>query len=124
MQTRPSQPALLEAVAAFLLSDISSKLEGDKALQFRVLIAANLVGMVANELRTHDARWSAENSRLAALLGHSGSLEELNVQLAKALRAGEFDGAKLPQAIDHVFATAKETLEVTNPRFDVSEEPG
>ena len=42
MQTRPDQSTLLEALGSFLLTEVSPKLEADKALQFRVLIAANL----------------------------------------------------------------------------------
>jgi hypothetical protein len=129
MQTRPDQSSLLEAVASFLLTEISPKLEADKALQFRVLIAANLAGVVANELRTQDTRLSTELTRLEALLGrpHAAAsvaeLEALNRELAGQLRAGAFTGPKLDAAIEHLFATAKETLEVTNPRFDVSDDP-
>lgn len=123
MQTRPDHPTLLDAVAAFLLEDVSPKLEADKALQFRVLIAANLASVVANELRTHGARHDAELGRLAALLGHQGTLDELNRELAAKLRSNALDASKHAEALEHLWRTAKDTLEVTNPRFDLSEEP-
>jgi len=125
MQTRPDQPALLDAVATFLLSEVAPKLEADKAAQFRVLIAANLAAMVGNELRTQPQRLAAELSRLGALLqldpgDDAAALETLNRELAKRLRAGTVDQQA---ALEHLWATAKETLAVTNPRFDLSEEP-
>ncbi len=57
MQLRPDHATLLDAVAQFLLSEVSASLEANKALQFRVLIAANLANVVANELRTEHARF-------------------------------------------------------------------
>jgi hypothetical protein len=120
MQTRPDHPTLLEAVGAFLLGELSPKLEGDKALQFRVLIAANLVGMVANELRTQGERGASELARLRALLGRGdGELGALNAELALRLREGTLAPGL---ALEHLFTTARETLAVTNPRFDLDAE--
>ncbi len=125
MQPRPDHPTLLEALASFLMADVAPTLEADKALQFRVLIAANLATVVAGEVRSHDARLAAELGRLRALLDdHEGAadvatLERLNRELATRLRAGAFDGPRLADALEHLLATARETLEVTNPRFDL-----
>ena len=55
------------------MADLVPKLEADKALQFRVLIAANLATVVGAELRTHSTRLSAETSRLQVLLGAGGA---------------------------------------------------
>jgi hypothetical protein len=122
MQDRPDHPSLLDALATFLMSDVAPKLEGDKALQFRVLIAANLATVVAGEQRSHDERLRAESTRLAKLLPLSGvpqtdaQLAEANRSLAKALRRGQLVNA---QTLEHLLATAKETLAVTNPRFEL-----
>jgi Domain of unknown function (DUF6285) len=125
MQNRPDHPTLLEALTSFLMSDVAPKLEADKALQFRVLIAANLATVVAGELRTHDSRLKAEGTRLAALLGSpnppqtDAELEALNRSLAAKLRQGQpLNDATL----EHLLATARETLEVTNGRFELAEE--
>lgn len=128
MQTRPDHPTLLDAVASFLLAEVAPKLEADKATQFRVLIAANLAGMVGNELRTQDARLERELSRLSVLLDMHGAeglegLDTLNRELAKRLRERTLDAKAQAAALEHLWTTAKETLEVTNPRFDLSEEP-
>ncbi|MCA2976674.1 MAG: hypothetical protein INH41_29610 [Myxococcaceae bacterium] len=135
MQTRPDHPTLLDAVAQFLTAEVSPALERDKALQFRVLIAANLASVMANELRSEPARHSAEVARLerllpaeaAALPLHApdratrlGALEQLNRALAARLEAGTLSPEALARALDHLFATATETLAVTNPRFDVT----
>jgi len=129
MQDRPDQPTLLDAVAAFLLSEVSPKLEADKALQFRVLIAANLAGIVAGELRTHDARLAAEVSRLKQLLEQPESpvdeqaLATLNRALVQRIRSEPAQGDRFARVLDHLLATARETLAVTNPRFELSDEP-
>jgi len=128
MQTRPDHPSLLDAVASFLLSDVAPKLEADKAAQFRVLIAANLAGMVANEVRTQNAWLQHELARLSGLLDMHGAeglegLDTLERELAKRLRERTLDPKAQAAALEHLWTTAKETLEVTNPRFDLSEEP-
>ncbi len=125
MQTRPDQPTLLEAITRFLLEELSPRLGDDKALQFRVLIAANLSTLVASELRTEAGRFKAEAERLAAVLespvpADAAGLEALNQTLASKLRSGQVDEAA---ALQHLLETAKETLAVTNPRFDLSDDP-
>jgi hypothetical protein len=136
VQTRPDAATLLEAVAAFLLEEVSPKLAEDKALAFRVMIAANLSNVVATELRTQDDRFSSEARRLKALLPGAAdeaklwsshtqerldALVALERELATRLRAGKMKiDAKV---IDHLTQTARETLAATNPRFDLGDEP-
>lgn len=127
MQNRPDHPTLLDAVASFLLSDVSPKLEADKALQFRVLIAANLASVVAGEARTHDERLVAEASRLKALLDRpdapvdEASLDALNRELVQRIREGAASGDAFTKTLEHLLTTAKETLAVTNPRFELND---
>jgi hypothetical protein len=123
MQNRPDHSTLLDAIASFLMADVAPKLEADKALQFRMLIAANLATVVAGELRTHSTRLSAERARLQKLLeSRSDDLEGMNRQLSVSLRKNELSPDQLTRALDHLLATARETLEVTNPRFDLSDD--
>ena len=136
MQNRPDASTLLDAVAAFLMAEVAPKLEADKALQFRVMIAANVTTVVAAELRTEDDRFAAEAERLKALvpeaaglpstaLGMNGvrrdermaALAALEAALVERLRNKGPDAAVL----EHLWETAKQTLQVTNPRFDLSE---
>ena len=122
MQDRPDHPTLLDALASFLMADVTPKLEADKALQFRVLIAANLATVVANEQRTHAERAQAEGARLAKLLPLSGvptseaEITQLTRELAQLLRKGQLVNE---QTLEHLLATARETLQVTNPRFEL-----
>ena len=134
MQNRPDAPTLLDAVASFLLEEIGPKLEADKALGFRLMIAANLTTIVANELRSEDERFAAETAGLKRLLPkladdaplnsprraeRLAALSTLEAALAKRLRTEGPDEA----ALKHLWETAQQTLKVTNPRFDLSEEP-
>jgi hypothetical protein len=135
MQQRPDESTLLEAVAGFLLAEVAPKLGADKALQFRVMIAANLASVVAGELRTFEQRFTAEADRLSALLPAPPGLEApqrserlaalsaLEAELAKRLREGTLDEAARAKALEHLWETAKQTLAVTNPRFELGEDP-
>jgi len=136
VQTRPDAPTLLEAVATFLLEEVSPKLKDDKALAFRLMIAANLAQIVATELRTQDERFSHEARALKGLLPGAAdekklwssktgerveALLALERELAQRLRSGKL---KLDdKVLDHLVQTAKETLAVTNPRFELGDEP-
>ena len=133
MQNRPDGSTLLDAVANFLVTEVGPRLESDKALQFRLLIAANLATIVASELRTEDDRCAAEGQRLVALLPEIGQLPQLSsprrVERMTAIAAMEAAlAARLRQSgpddasLAHLWETAKQTLQVTNPRFDLSEE--
>ena len=130
MQNRPDASTLLDAVASFLMGEVAPKLEADKALQFRMMIAANLATVVAAELRTEDARFAAEAQRLSALVPSQSqllysprrsermaALAMLEAALVNKLREQGPDEA----IANHLWETAKETLQVTNPRFDLSE---
>jgi len=134
MQLRPDSSTLLEAVAQFLLSDLLPNVT-DKSLAFKVMIAANLTGMVAQELRTDDERYLAEVARLQALLpgvvdgdarllpthaARVDALTRLNAKLAQGLRDNSFSVEQLAAITAHVKQTAMETLQATNPRFDTS----
>ena len=139
MQERPDSSALLEAVASFLISELLPSVT-DKRLAFRVMIAANLASVVSAELRTDDARFSAEVERLRALLPdaraekdphkfssraeRNAALEALNRELVDKLRSGEGSANEKAARFAHVKQTALETLSVANPRFDTADEPG
>ena len=136
MQTRPDAATLLDAVATFLLEEISPKLKDDKALAFRVMIAANLANVVATELRTQDERFINEARRLKALLPHAAHEEKLwsartserteallglERELAHRLRSGKMRIDE--KVLEHLTQTAKETLAAVNPRFELGDEP-
>jgi hypothetical protein len=136
VQTRPDASTLLDAVATFLLEEVSPKLKEDKGLAFRVMIAANLASIVSTELKTQDDRFSHEARRLKALLPGAAdeaklwsprtnerleALTALERELAKRLRSGSIPIDD--KVIEHLVETAKDTLASTNPRFELGDEP-
>ena len=136
MQDRPDKATLLDAVARFLATDLreAQKEPADAAVGFRVLIAANLVQMVAAELRLEDAQDQAQSERLRAIFGDASpqpataqhrtdrhaAIRAMEADLASRLRDGSLDADRRAAARDHVRATLREKLAVTNARFDLS----
>jgi hypothetical protein len=133
MQDRPDKAALLGALAQFLMTEVGPRI-GDRALGFRVLIAANLAHVCANEERLEDAHFRAELARLAALLGapaadgaataaggpeRRAAMVALNRTLADGVRTGAVAPDPGGAAWQHVKATLLEKLAVGNPRFDL-----
>lgn len=123
MLERPDEPALLEALAKFLMADLHPAVK-DKKLAFRVLIAANLAGTLATQLRSREGHQAAELQRLRALLGEgaAGGLRELNAALVERLKAGGVSGEELARIRAHVKQSLLEALSVVNPSFDTSAE--
>ena len=128
MQDIPDKATLLAAVRRFLKTELAGVVP-DPALRFRVLIAANLLGVVERELTLEQAHHSAETDRLAALLS------ELDVEALLACQGDDARRAALAplyerlltdETVDeqarfaHVQATLAEKLAVINPRFDLS----
>lgn len=131
MQDRPDKLSLLSAVAELLGTQVAPAVE-DRALRFRVLIAAHVVGVVARELATEGQHWTAELGRLRALLpdlelpeadtisdptARRAALDGANRALCARIGAGDLDEAA---ASAHVRETLREKLSVVNPRFDLS----
>ncbi|HEV7689109.1 MAG TPA: DUF6285 domain-containing protein [Acidimicrobiia bacterium] len=85
---RPS-PENVVATVRHYLADLQGRV--GPADQFQVRVAVHLLGIVERQLdagATADAR---ELAALGALLGRTGSLEELNRELSHRIRAGELD---------------------------------
>ena len=85
---QPSIRELLTAVRDFLETRAMPELKGHTAFHARV--AANALGIVARQLELYGQASEGETERLVALLGHDGTLEELNRELCARIRAGEF----------------------------------
>ena len=119
MLERPDGPALLEALAKFLIADLHPTVK-DKKLAFRVLIASNIATTLAGQLRTQDERRGAELARLRALLGRDGELPALDAALAEKLKAGGLPEDELRKITAHVKQSLQESLSVVNPAFDTS----
>lgn len=129
MQDQPTAVELVEAVARFLGDEVVPIL-ADQRMRFRILIAANVLSVVARELAAGEALLLAEWQRLATLLDQPdheppprakdlhAAVELLNRELCRRIRAGEADIGPWHDAVfTHVQMTVVEKLQVTNPRF-------
>jgi Domain of unknown function (DUF6285) len=107
-------PDLLATIRDYLEKEILPALADDK--WFNVKVAINLLATIERELSLGAAANEAERARLAALLGTSGTLEELNRVLALAIREGRFllDD---PALLDHLRRTTADALRVNNPQW-------
>ncbi len=93
MMDQPSIRELVEAVREFLETRAMPELKGHTAFHARV--AANALGIVARQLQSGAAADDEEKKRLATLLGHEGTLEELNRELCKRIRDGAIGFANI-----------------------------
>lgn len=129
MQDRPNAQELVGAVAGFLSNEIVPTVS-DPRLRFRVLIAANVLGIVARELGAGEGPLVTEWQRLVTLLDEDAgqpparaeqlrtSVTALNAELCARIRAGEADAGEWRSAVlDHVEQTVIEKLHVANPKY-------
>jgi hypothetical protein len=114
MQDRPTTAELVEAVRAFLETDVMPAVEGRVAFHTRV--AVNALGMVEREVRLGPQFEAEERARATRLLGHDGDARALERELARAIRAGEL-GVEDKAVVEHVRTTVREKLEIANPKY-------
>jgi hypothetical protein len=113
MQDRPDAAEAIAAVAAHLREDLLPKLSGAEAYSVRV--CANLLAIVGRELGEAPERAEREGARLAGLIG-DGDLADQTRKLATAIRDGSIDPLDRG-LLEHLKTTARERLEVANPRY-------
>ena len=127
MQDRPTAIELLAAVRRFLDEVLVPELDGTR--RFHARVAANVLGIVARELRDGEAQLRTEWARLRALLGEPEApppasadalaveVRLLNTALAERIRAGEADAGTFRVAVlAHLRTTAVDRLRIANPR--------
>jgi hypothetical protein len=114
MQDQPAPDEILAAIAAFLRNTVILKTDPHTAFQARV--AANALDLVRRQLGLGAPGEDAELKRLQALLGHAGTLPELNAEFADALSSGA-KGLATPGVSAHLNATTLEKLRVDQPNY-------
>lgn len=114
MQDEPTPIELTRAVADFLRNDIAPLISGHQAFKLRVGI--NALDLVVRQLTLAEASDAAEAARLAALLGSTGSLLELNRELAEKIASGAVDLAT-PGVKEHLWQTTLDKLAVDQPNY-------
>lgn len=119
MQRHPSDAEVLAALQAFLLEDLAPAIT-DRALRFRVLIAANLAAQVAAHTEAAPALRARELAGLADLLAADyADADEANRELVRRIRSSEID---LNAALAHLLDSQAALLQATDPSFDTSRE--
>ena len=114
MMDQPSMRELVEAVRDFLEQKAMPELKGHTAFHARV--AANALSIVARELEQGPQSAKDETARLARLLGHEGTLEELNRELCKRIREGSFT-LETPGLAEHLTVTTREKVAIDQPNY-------
>lgn len=114
MMDQPSTLELVKAVQSFLETKAMPELKGHTAFHARV--AANALGIVARELELGPRAADAEKTQLIALLGHDGSLEELNRELCRQIRQGKIsiESEALRQ---HLELTTLDKVSIDQPNY-------
>jgi hypothetical protein len=127
MQDRPTSVELLEAAADFVESELVPAVQG--ARQFQARVVANVMRVVAREIKLEDPLVRSEVKALARLLGHDAphlhSLNDLcaaavsmGEELTTKIRAGEADdGDWRREVLAVVRQSVEDKLRIANPRY-------
>lgn len=116
-QDRPTASELLSAIADFLREEATPALDKtEPRLGFQMRVAVNSLAILEREARLGPDADAAERARLTKLLGHDGTLEELNRELARQLRAGERDEGDAA-LMAHLEATIADKIAIANPKW-------
>lgn len=114
MQDQPSAVELIDVVRAFLEERVFPELSDH--LQFHTRVAANALGIVSRELALAPDANHEEMVRLEALLGKSGTLEDLNRELCRQIREGEI-ATDTEEMKDHLWKTTMTKLSIDQPKY-------
>ncbi len=116
-QDRPTASELLTAIADFLREEATPVLDRvEPRLGFQMRVAVNALAILEREGRLGPAADVRERERLVRLLGRDGTLEELNRELARQLRAGERDESDA-DLMAHLDATVADKIAIANPKW-------
>jgi hypothetical protein len=123
MQDRPNAAELAQAVREFIETEVLPGID-DPRLRFRMLVAANGLGILEREIGTGAPLVRREVESLARLLNHADPLPDdleelrrragdLNRELALRVRGGDTPEGTLA----HCLATVADKLRVASPRY-------
>jgi len=114
MMDQPSIIEIVDVVRDFLEKRAMPELKGHTAFHARV--AANALGIVSRELKLGPKSMGEEKARLAKLLGHDGTLEELNRELCLRIRDGLM-GLETPGLTEHLTLSTKDKVAIDQPSY-------
>ena len=114
MQDQPNTIELVGVVRDFLQNVAMPKLKARDAFHARV--AANALGIVYRELQNAPQDNAEEVERLRELLHSDGSLQDLNRELCRRIRAGEVT-LETPGFTEHLWQTTLTKLAIDQPKY-------
>jgi hypothetical protein len=114
MQDSPDPTEILEAVARLMRETVMPLLSGHP--NYLVRVAANALDLVRRQIELQPAADAAELAGLTALLGRTGSLEELNQALCAAIEERRITNETTGLA-EHLWATTMAKLAVDQPSY-------
>ena len=105
---------LVDAVRNFIETRAMPELEGHTAFHARV--AANALAIVIRQLDFAGTSGAQELERLKTLLGIDETLDELNRELCRRIRSGEFTLAT-PGLGHHLEQTTRDKVDIDQPNY-------
>ncbi|QUD87576.1 DUF6285 domain-containing protein [Phenylobacterium montanum] len=114
MQDQPHPSEVIGAVAEFLRNTVIPK--ADPLTAFQTRVAVNALEMMRRQLDLAPAAEAAELERLKVILGHDGTLAELNAELSSKIAEGALD-LTAPGLRDHLWTTTLDKLAVDQPTY-------
>jgi len=114
MMDQPSALELVTAVREFIEKHAMPQLQGHTAFHARV--AANALAIVARQLEHGGAADVAEHERLKKLLGRDGTLDDLNRELCRRIRANAIALDNTDLAV-HMIETTLAKVAIDQPTY-------
>ena len=114
---RPTASELLDAVTEFLEGELLPALDG--RLAFHTRVSVNALRIARREMELGPALDATRRAGLPRLLDvpvDSAPLRELEVELARRVRAGALDDRR-PELIDYLRATLRIQLDIAHPGY-------
>ncbi len=114
MITHPTSGELLDAVSRFLEQQVAPQMKDRDA--FLIRVAINALATVKREGEKGVAIEADARTRMAALLGHDGTADALEVELCDLIRSGQIPDDD-PALIAHLRASAVARIGIDQPGY-------
>ena len=105
---------LVDAVRSFIETRAMPELKGHTAFHARV--AANALAIVVRQLDSGESSGAEERERLKTLLGRDGTLEDLNRELCRRIRNGDFTLSTAGLA-EHLEKSTRDKVAIDQPNY-------
>jgi hypothetical protein len=114
MQDQPTPVEIMGAVAEFLRTVVA--VEANARTAFVARVAANALEISRRHLTIGVVAEAEELTRLQAILGHAGSLDDLTAEFSQKISTGEL-GLENPGVADQLWAATLAKLAVDQPTY-------